>query len=189
MDKNNLPSINLIRKEGVSFFDSFLNWVLTYGRFLVIVTELIALSAFLYRFSLDRKLSDLRDQIKQKQAVVDLLKNNENTYRNLQDRLSEIALLGDSAVTKAKIIKNIISLVPYGFFIDTITESSSSIMVSGHATSSQALLVFIDRLKNYQYTDSVNLTNIENKTAQASLAVTISVLLKKNPALVNYETK
>ena len=69
------PSINLFKDKNKNFFDLFIKWALSIGRVVVIATEAIALSAFLYRFSLDQQLIDLNDKIVQKQALVKLLKN------------------------------------------------------------------------------------------------------------------
>ena len=41
-----------------------LTWVLSVGRYVVVFTELIVISAFLYRFGLDRNLTDLRASVK-----------------------------------------------------------------------------------------------------------------------------
>ena len=84
---NRSPSINLIKNTQVDFFTELINWALTVGRLLVIIIELIALGAFLYRFSLDRRLDELRTDIKAKQTIVLTQKDNETKYRDLQDRL------------------------------------------------------------------------------------------------------
>jgi len=80
--------INLVKGKHKSFFDRFLAWALSAGRVIIIVTEIIALSAFLYRFSLDREIIDLRDNTKQEQKILELFKEQEKTFRNLQERLS-----------------------------------------------------------------------------------------------------
>jgi hypothetical protein len=46
-------SINLLDNKGKSFTEQFLDWALAIGRLLIIVTETVALAAFLYRFSID----------------------------------------------------------------------------------------------------------------------------------------
>ena len=51
--ENSPASINLVKKNEKSSVDKFINWTLSIGRLIVIITEIIAISAFLYRFSLD----------------------------------------------------------------------------------------------------------------------------------------
>jgi len=54
-----------------SFSARFIKWVTTIGRWVMTLTELIVISAFISRFWLDRKNSDLSDLIRQKQAILE----------------------------------------------------------------------------------------------------------------------
>src|SRR3990170_4903897 len=110
--------INLLNSKQSSFFERFINWTLTIGRIVIIVTELIALSAFLYRFSLDQQLIDLHSKIKQEQAIVEYLKESEATYRNLQDRLTVAANFSQIGENRVKIFKDIIAFAPSGIAFD-----------------------------------------------------------------------
>ena len=87
----NSASINLLRNNKKDTIEHIINWAVTIGRILVVVVELAALAAFLYRFTLDNQLQDLHSKIKQEQTIIELQKKNEDTYRNLQNRLSLIS--------------------------------------------------------------------------------------------------
>ena len=54
-------------------FGKFLKWLLNVGRWIVIVTELIVIIAFVSRFKLDRDLTNLNEKVKQKQAIIGTL--------------------------------------------------------------------------------------------------------------------
>src|SRR3989344_5694832 len=84
---NSPARINLVKKKEVATFDKAINWALSIGRLIVIITEIIAISAFVYRFSLDQKLVALHEDIGIKKGQLALLKNDEENFRNLQDRL------------------------------------------------------------------------------------------------------
>ena len=47
------------------------NWAVTYGRYIMIGTEIVVLLAFISRFSLDRKLTDLKEEVGQKQEIIE----------------------------------------------------------------------------------------------------------------------
>src|SRR3972149_11726382 len=95
-------SINLIKSK-VNIFDEILKWALTVGRLLVILTELTAFSAFIYRFTLDRTLIDLHEKINQEQAIVASLKDREAIYRNLQGIITDAATITKSGSRNVKI--------------------------------------------------------------------------------------
>lgn len=174
-----LPAINLIKKEKKPFLDTFLHWALTIGRLVVMLTEIIALSTFLYRFSLDRQLIDLHDKIKQKQTIVDLLKDNEYKYRNLQNRIALASELDNTGIKPSSIFIDILNLAPVGFNINTITVSENGLRIDANSQSLPTLTLFINNLYSYPKTDIVNLDKIENRISNATLGVNISAKFKK----------
>src|SRR5690348_10423161 len=123
------PTINLIRGRKPHFLDHFISWALTIGRVVVIATEAIALSAFLYRFGLDRQLVDLRDKIAAEENIVKFLKKNEDTYRNLQGR---IALANNILVLQNQTLasySDIIRLVPPDLSVQTFLFSQDDMKI------------------------------------------------------------
>ena len=156
-------SINLLRdKQGV-FVDKFVDWALTVGRLLVIVTELIALSAFLYRFSLDRQIIDLHPKIKQKESIVKALKNNEDKYRNLQDRLALALNFSNSGKEKIKIFQDILSFAPDGLTIGNLVMHETRLSINATAQNTSSLNLFTNSLKTYAKIRSLNLDSIQIK--------------------------
>lgn len=179
MAEKKLISINLLKGKEKSFFDKFIHWALTIGRLIVILTETVALSAFLYRFTLDRQLIDLRDEIKQKEAIVKLLQNNENKFRNLQERLVLAAKTENKSNEIIEILKEVINLAPKGFVFNTLNVSKENIKINANAQSVFALTVFIKSLRDNPHIASVSLDKIENKTASALIVVGITATLKQ----------
>ena len=59
-----VPTINLLPNQGENLTTKFFNWALSIGRLLIILTEMVALATFLYRFGLDAQIVDLHDKIK-----------------------------------------------------------------------------------------------------------------------------
>lgn len=176
---NITPQINLIKDKKVSFTDKFINWALTIGRLVVILIELLALSAFIYRFSLDRKIIDLHSKIKQEQAIVNYLKNNETTYRNLQDRILLASNFSSSGPSIFKISKDVLSFVPKDMIINSFYINKNRININANVQSALSLNQFMNALKNYPSTDTVSLDNIENKPASSIIIFNATVLIKQ----------
>lgn len=173
------PSINLLRDSGGNFIDKFVNWALSAGRVIVIITELIALGAFLYRFSLDRELIDLHSKIKQEQAVVVYLKANEETYRNLQNRLLIASNFSKQGRDKVDVLKQIISFAPPGITFNNITIQEDRARIDANSNSVSNLSTFVTSLKNYSRFSSIIIDKIENRSSSASISVSIAALFKK----------
>jgi hypothetical protein len=174
---NNLPSINLAKDKQIPLFDKFMNWVLTIGRLIVIVTEVVAVIAFIYRFSLDEKLVNLHSAIKQKQNIVSVLRNDENKYRNLQDRIALAASFSEKGLKTSQTIKDIVGLIPSQTTINNLIINKDRINISINTVSVSSLSDFINSLKNYNSIKSISIDNIENKPS-IGLSVDITAMLK-----------
>jgi len=81
--------INLLPQKGFekSTAGRVLTWILSTFRIIVIVTEIIVMVAFLSRFWLDAKNTDLRDEIEQKQAVLSATSSFDRDFKEAQTRL------------------------------------------------------------------------------------------------------
>ncbi|EKD86255.1 MAG: hypothetical protein ACD_37C00388G0004 [uncultured bacterium] len=170
--------INLLSSKHSSFFERFINWTLTIGRIVVILTELVALGAFLYRFSLDQKLIDLHSKIKQEQAIVAYLKDSEATYRNLQDRLTVAANFSQIGENRVKIFKDIIAFAPSGIAFDEFNLTNDRLRINAQVYSISSLSSFVNSLKNYNQVEKVLIEKIQNKASAGILTVTINATLK-----------
>lgn len=179
MQKNHHPSINLLGNKQGSIFEKFIDWALTIGRLVVILTEVIALSAFIYRFTLDRQLIDLHSKIKQETAIVGYLKGREETYRNLQDRLSVASTFSDSGEKKIKTFSDIIGLATGGMTFNELVLTENYVKIDANFQYISSLTSFVNSLKNYPAVGSVSIDKIENKLSNALISVGITANLKK----------
>lgn len=174
---NSLSSINLIKNKQIPLFDKFMNWALTVGRLIVILTEIVAISAFIYRFSLDERLIDLHSAIKQKQNLISLLRRDEDKYRNLQDRIALASDLMEKNAKTNKVIFDIVGLVPQGATIESLTFNKNKLILSADVNSVLSLTNFINVLKDYPDIKAVSIDNIENKQT-GGLLVTVTTILE-----------
>lgn len=174
---NNLPSINLATNKQIPLFDKFIDWALTIGRLIVIITEVVAVVTFIYRFSLDEKLVDLSDAIKQKQSIISVLKNDENKYRNLQDRIALASTFSAKGTKTNQTITDIASLILKQAKINDLILNKDRANINVDVTSLSSLADFIDSLKNYRGIKSISIDNIENKPS-VGLSVNMTTMLK-----------
>lgn len=170
-------SINLVKDKQIPFFDRFMNWILTIGRVIVILTEIIAISAFIYRFSLDERLVDLHDAIKQKQTIISLLKTDENKYRNLQDRIALAETFSEKSIKTNKVIADIVGFLPQEIITNDLRINKDRVSISINIFSISQLTDFINTLKNYPEIKSISIDNIENNPA-IGLSADISASLR-----------
>ncbi|OGH12686.1 MAG: hypothetical protein A2776_01520 [Candidatus Levybacteria bacterium RIFCSPHIGHO2_01_FULL_40_10] len=171
--------INLIGKPRENLGKDFLAWAVSAGRIIIVLTELIALGALLYRFNIDRKIVDLHDQIKREDLFVSAQAAKERDYRSIQTRLSSIKEINEQTQTKIKIMNDILKSISRGSFSSTnLTVNQSSINISGVAFSIFPLNDFINYLKENPNVTSISIDEIRSTAGGIQFKMTIE--LKKN---------
>lgn len=171
-------SINLVKRK-VNLLDEILKWALSVGRLLVIITEIAAFSAFIYRFSLDRNLIDLHSKIKQEQAIVESLKDREKIYRNLQERILSASNYDSSGGKYVKILDDIISITPPEITFNTFLIEGDEVKIDLNVNSITSLNAFVESLKEHPQISFVSIDRVSNKSERNSVNISLTVGLKK----------
>lgn len=171
-------SINLLPSNENNLLAQFLNWALTVGRLLIILVETLALTVFIYRFTLDRQLSDLHDTIKAKSQQVQYAKDSETQFRNLQQRLSSIKQYDAIASVTPTLFRDIVEMGRSIVTFKSILVSSESVKIEVAARSPGSIAKFIDKLKIYPQIASVSIDSVANNTSTAFITVGMTAVLR-----------
>jgi hypothetical protein len=177
--KKDTDTINLLQNSEPDFLTQFLNWTLTIGRLLIILTETIALATFIYRFSLDMQIVDLHDAIKNRSYIVQNFQKSETAFRSLQQRLSLIKKYDDQSSKIPTIFHDITEMGRGNLTFQNIIVSTDTVKIVAQASSSNALSLFVAALKNYPAITSISIDKIENRTSNATITIGITAYLQK----------
>lgn len=173
-----MHSINLLPNKGESLLTQFLQWGLSVGRLLIILTETLALSVFIYRFSLDMRIVDLHDQIKAESFIVQNFTSAEDRFRNVQERIALAKDYNAEGNIAPTVFRDVAEMGRGKVTFKTLLVASDGIKIEAQAPSSQQLAAFVNELKAYPDVQSLSIDKVENKPASAMIAVTINAKLK-----------
>lgn len=173
--------INLLPSKGFanSALGSVLEFFSTYGRYIIVGTQLIVLLAFFSRFRLDRELSDIRDAIDQKEAIIKDLSGLELEVRLLQQRLANIRNLKENHDFVRDTIFVVKNILPPGTTLQDLSIKPSSIDVDGKSESQQAFSDLVAMLKNSQELNNISFGNISKAGGSEEIEFTFSAEMKK----------
>jgi len=165
-------TINLLPKSEFdsSFWGRLLRWALTSGRYIIILTEVVVILAFLSRFKLDADLADLADRIEGKRKVLEALSESENGFRQVQTRLDAVGKLAKSQVDMTDIYTRLDTAMPEGseIFISSVEVTDENVILSGQTASEKSLGRLLSNLSADANWKSIELldisTDIQKKT-------------------------
>ena len=158
--------INLLPKEPweSGILGQFIPWTLSVGRYVVVFVELIVISAFLYRFGLDRKLTDLNEKIKQKQAVVSSYGDLEAKFKQVQRQLQKIKATDEASVKIDEVLDHISQITPADAAYDSITINQKEVSLQGKVLSEAGLATLLTQAQASKEFGDVSLENVSSGT-------------------------
>jgi len=173
-------SINLLPRD--SFEDSalgiVLEWALVFGKWAVILTQLIVMGAFLYRFTLDRQLTDLRKNIAKDSAVIKSYEQIERDYILAQKQLEKIKEAIKTQNTVLTTIDQISQITPPDVWFDKIAISEESLSMSAYGGSLTGFGEFLTGFQQNKNFKNINLSKLETsstKGAQIQFEITAKI--------------
>ncbi len=157
----------------------FLQWALTYGRYIIIGTEIVVLLAFIARFKLDRDRADLREEIAQKEAIVSANHEFEEEIRHIQNRLTQIKALKTDQKKMTTILGRIEQQTPPEVTFSSLTLNDTEIKIAVHTLSTAGLTQFITNLRLSPFFTKVIVDRVQQQ--ETGIIFSVSAQLKQNP--------
>jgi len=155
-------SINLLGEQDLEHtpWGRIVAWATTYGRYIMISTEIIVLLAFISRFSLDRKLTDLTEEVNQKQAIINANVDFEKQIKSLQANLSTTRKILSTQSGPVDIVSTLETLIPPDVYLTTIELSTKKLSIAAVAGSTQGFSQFLANLQATKQLKNVLLGDI-----------------------------
>lgn len=158
----NSISINLLGDSDMDHtpVGRIVGWAVTYGRYIMIGTEIVVLLAFISRFSLDRKLTDLKEEVTQKQDIIEANLSFEKDIRALQDKLEKIKVLINQPVNPLTAVSLFQTILPQGVYLKSYDLNKNTLTVQAVAGSTDAFAQFMRNLRSSTYLSGIDIGDI-----------------------------
>lgn len=163
MAKKKSGFINLLPQEEFegSIMGRVLKWAMTTFRYIVIVTEMVVMGAFLSRFWLDAQNSDLNDLLDIKTAQILVQEEFEKEFRNTQTRLSIFQALNKEKAASGT-LEQVTTRIPEGIRLQSLsfTDQDNVLQVKGISGSEVGIAQFIANLRDEKTFKKVELSQV-----------------------------
>ena len=174
-------SINLLQQDVTanSPWNRIMNWITSYGRYIMITTELIVLIAFASRFGLDRKLTDLKENILEKQEILEVNADLEKEIRDAQEKINSIKLLIAQQSVPVDTLLLLQMLLPTGSYFDLVTIDTDKVTANITTNSSESFSKLFSNFSVTKKLNGVEIGKIVKKPTGIQFTVTAKILQTK----------
>lgn len=173
-------SINLLPRDSfeTSTLGVILEWALVFGKWAVILTQLVVMGAFLYRFTLDRTLTDLKKEIAQNVAVIKSYEQVETEFLLLQKQIQEAEQVIEAQTRIADTLDGLAKITPGEVWFERLTISPSSLAMTAYSASLPGFGQFIRAVQTDPLFNGVRIGKIESSSslgAQMQFDITMTL--------------
>lgn len=129
----------------------------------MITTEIIVLLAFISRFSLDRKNTDLTEELAQKQAIIEANLEFERSIKSLQANLATAKNLMVDQSLPVEIVDTLETLLPADVYLSSLEISRTKISLTATAGTTNGFAQFLSNLQSVRQIQNVVLGEIRRE--------------------------
>lgn len=129
---NLLPEDNLEERPG----GKFLKWALSWGKKIVVVTELIVVLAFLSRFKLDSDVANNSEEIDRRKTIILASEEFEKEFRVVSEKVKKIEI-AENIPTVVKIYDTANALIPSDVTLSEFSIKSQKVSLVGKGEDSE----------------------------------------------------
>ncbi len=161
-------NINLLYPQGIPLKlpTKILKWLLSFGRYIGIIVEILVLVTFAARFKLDADLADVNEKINQQIPAIENRAKDEQNIRLLQFKLTAAKKGFDQVPNWQNILNNLSAQIPKGTIFTNISferaKNSADLQfkIVGTASSNSDLAILLNGLKSQPSFQNVNLVSL-----------------------------
>lgn len=173
------PEINLLPENDLESRPGgkFLKWALSWGKKIVILTELIVVIAFLSRFWLDSEVANQSEEIDRRKTIILASANFEEEFRLNQAKIAQVKTITviPSPVT---IYDNVKSLVANQIQISQITIDGRKVSLLGKGED-KLLTALVSSFKNTTDFDEVSLEKVSKDSSSPTVDFSLTAIYTK----------
>ena len=129
----------------------------------MITTEIVVLLAFISRFSLDRKNTDLTEELGQKQAIIEANLEFEREIKSLQANLTTAKKLLTDQTKPVELLNLIESTLPADVFLSSLDISQTKPTLTASAGTTQGFAQFLSNIQSVRQLQNVLLGDIRRE--------------------------
>ncbi len=172
-------AINLLPRDSfeASSVGIILSWLLIFGKWSVIITQLIVMGAFLWRFGLDRQLTDVKKAIAKDVAIIKSYEQIERQFVLTQKRLEtakEVIKDQDEILGE---LQTLAKITPIDVWMEKLTVNEKSTSLDAYSRSLAGFSQLLAALQNNSRYSSVSVGKIqEGGTGNAQLQFEITLI-------------
>lgn len=167
--------INLLKdnKKKYSLIDRVIYFSLNYFRYILVITQLVVIFVFFYKFKVDQEIVDLKDSIDQKKEIVVVSKNLLTDGQFIEKKINYLKPIIYNQKKTLNEIKYLLSIFPQPVYLSELTIEKDKIILKCFTSDSSIIKLFYQRLLNDKKFKNISLSDLKKNDFNYTFIITL----------------
>ena len=153
--------INLLQQKQPQTADKLLYFILHYFRYIIVLTQIVVISVFFYRFHEDQKVIDLKESFKQKQHILLITLPVIEEAQAIESQTQKIETLLKSQNLAINNLGFIASVIPQDVVVQRMQVSGTTIQILGKTNNLLAIRSMHKKIKQVKEYSLAKISSIQ----------------------------
>ncbi len=172
--------INLFPPKELNFVDKAVYFSFNYLRYILVITQLVVISVFFYRFKIDQEIVDLKDSLQQKEEIVNVSNSLLRDVKAIDIKSRNITTVITQQDNFKAMTDYFLSGFPSAFFLTKLEIFNNGIRFDGTTTNIAVVRAYYLHLKAEKKFKTITLDNLrKSETSGYQFSFNLSNFQKK----------
>ena len=140
--------INLLPKKELNITDKVIYFTFHYLRYILVITQLVVIGVFFYRFKVDQEIVDLKDTLQQKREIITVSQPILKAIHTIDVKAGFASGVVKQQKQYQSMMEYFLSIFPDKLSLTSMTIGDGSITFEGTTLDVQSVQIFLARLKS-----------------------------------------
>jgi Tfp pilus assembly protein PilN len=154
-------SINLLAEKEAPFLERVMYFSLNYLRYIIIITQLIVIGVFFYRFQIDQRIIDLKESVDQKKEIVQVILPLSKEAEKINIQTREVKKILQQQEKFNSMTNYFLSVFPAALTLTNLEINPDSFKLTGNTIDPRQLQSFYSFLKKEGKFNNVELQGLK----------------------------
>jgi len=168
--------INLLSRKKESLTDKLIYFALSYLRYILIITQIIVIGVFFYKFKVDQEIVDYQDSVGQKKEIINVTQPLFVEAKTTDFQIKEVKLIIKRQNKFLDILNYLPTIFPDKLYLLKLTITDNSMKLEGFGDNGLLVQSLYQKLKTDKKFSTVNLKSLKKIDTGLSFEIELSKL-------------
>lgn len=163
--------INLLLPKEQSLSDKLIYFALHYLKYILVITQIVVIGVFFYRFQVDQQIIDLKDELLQKQEIVLVSRPLVEEAQQIDRKIKSITEILQKQELTSQMINYLLSNFPENIRLNDLNINGNNIEMKGISDNATIIQIYYARLKKENKFSTIDLSNVRKTSIGFSFSL------------------